>query len=251
MYDLQGRVAVVTGGASGIGAAIAQTMAEAGASVVIVDINFAAAEAQASTLRESGHEVDAVCINLADEASVVAGCKKIVEKQGAPWVLVNNAGLQDRQLLLEGTVEEWDRMNRVNARGPFLMIRELAGAMIEAGQGGRIVNVASLALRGQIVKGLACYAGSKGALAALTLASALELVEHGITVNTVLPGGVMTPGAMQAKGPPPEGPACRATPLGLCEGEDIASAVLYFSLPAARRVTNQTLAVDAGFSIAY
>ncbi|MFV8817910.1 SDR family NAD(P)-dependent oxidoreductase [Haliea sp. E17] len=251
MYDLKGRVAVVTGGASGIGAAISRTMAEAGAFVVVVDINRETAEAEVATLKEAGYGADAVIINLADEVSVVAGCQEIVEKHGAPWALVNNAGLQDRQLLLEGTVEEWDRMNAVNARGPFLMIRELGRDMVEKGEGGRIVNVASLSLRGQIVKGLACYVGSKGALAALTQASALELVEHGITVNTVLPGGVMTPGSLQAKGPAPEGPACRATPLGLCEGEDIASAVLYFSLPAARRVTNQTLAVDAGFSIAY
>ncbi len=251
MYDLKGKLAVVTGAASGIGAAIAQTMAEAGAYVVIVDINAESAEAAAAALRDAGHGADATVINLADEDSVVAGCREIVEKHGAPWVLVNNAGLQDRQLLLEGTAEEWDRMNHVNARGPFLMIRELAKAMIEAGESGRIVNVASLSLRGQMVKGLASYMGSKGALAALTAASALELVEHGITVNTVLPGGVATPGAIGAKGPPPEGPACRATPLGLCEGSDIASAVLYFSLPAARRVTNQTLAVDAGFSIAY
>ncbi len=251
MYDLKNRVAVVTGGASGIGAAISRTMAEAGAFVVVVDINRDNAEREVAALKEAGHGAAAVIINLADEASVVAGCREIVEQHGAPWVLVNNAGLQDRQYLLEGTVEEWDRMNAVNARGPFLMIRELAPAMIEKGEGGRIVNVASLSLRGQIVKGLACYVSSKGALAALTQASALELVEHGITVNTVLPGGVMTPGAMEAKGPPPEGPAIRATPLGLCEGEDIASAVLYFSLPAARRVTNQTLAVDAGFSIAH
>ncbi len=251
MYDLKDRVAVVTGGASGIGAAIAKTLAEAGAVVVIVDIDRANAEAQATALREAGHSATATVIDLADEASVVAGCREIVARHGAPWALVNNAGLQDRQLLLDGTAEEWDRMNRVNARGPFLMIRELAKAMVVAGRGGRIVNVASLSLRGQMVKGLSSYMGSKGALAALTAASALELVEHGITVNTVLPGGVMTPGAMQAKGPAAEGPAIRATPLGLCEGSDIASAVLYFCLPAARRVTNQTLAVDAGFSIAY
>lgn len=249
MFTLENKLAVVTGGASGIGAAISLTLAEAGAFVVIVDINNGSAEAEVSKLQQAGHKAAAVVIDLADEQSVVDGCSTIVADYGSPWLLVNNAGLQDRQLLLEGTAEEWDRMNQVNGRGAFLMTREIAGAMVKAGGGGRIVNVASLALRGQLVKGLASYAGSKGALTGLSLASAFELAEYGITVNTVLPGGVMTPGAMNAKGPVPEGPARRPTPLGFCEGSDIASAVLYFALPAARRVTNQTLAVDGGFSV--
>ena len=120
---------------------------------------------------------------------------------GTPWVLVNNAGIQDRQLLLEGTAEEWDRMNAVNARGPFLMIREIGRAMAAQGAGGRIINIATAGLRGSIVKGLAAYVGSKGALLALSRASAFELAEHKITVNTVLPGAVATPGARSAKGP--------------------------------------------------
>ncbi len=250
MFSLNGKTAVITGGASGIGHAIATTLAEAGAFVVIVDIDQAKADNAVAQLQQAGWGATAVVIDLADEASVVRGCEAIMAAHGTPWVLVNNAGLQDRQYLLEGTVEEWDRMNRVNARGPFLMTREVARAMVANGEGGRIVNVASLALRGQLVKGLASYTGSKGALAGLSLASAFELAEHGITVNTVLPGGVATPGAMGAKGPPPEGPATRRPPLGFCEGKDIASAVLYFAAPAARYVTNQTLAVDAGFSIA-
>ena len=129
------------------------------------------------------------------------------------------------------------------------MTREVSKAMVAAGNGGRVINVASLSLRGQIIKGLTCYLASKGALTGLSAASAFELVEHGITVNTVLPGGVLTPGALEAKGPAPEGPGLRWPPLGLCEGSDVAGAVLYFASPAAKRVTNQTLAVDAGFSL--
>ena len=166
-----------------------------------------------------------------------------------PWVLVNNAGLQDREFLLEATAAEWDRINAVNARGPFLTIRELARAMVSAGTGGRIVNIASNVLRGSIIKGLAAYAASKGALVALSQASAFELVEHGITVNTVLPGGVMTPGAINAKGPITEGPATRPQPLGLVDPREIGAAVLFFATPAARAITNQVLAVDGGFSV--
>jgi NAD(P)-dependent dehydrogenase (short-subunit alcohol dehydrogenase family) len=248
-FNLAGKLAVVTGAASGIGTGIAAVLAEAGAAVVVADIDEAKAKQEVERLSAAGHRALSVRIDLADETSIVRSCAEIVSTHGTPWVLVNNAGLQDRQLLLEGTAEEWDRMNKVNGRGPFLMTREIARAMVAAGQGGRIVNIASTSLTGQIVKGLAAYAGSKGALLALSRASALELVEHGITVNTVLPGGVATPGAIAAKGPPPEGPARRRPPLGMCEPRDIGAAVLFFAVPAARYVTNQVLAVDAGFSI--
>ena len=248
-FDLTGKVALVTGGASGIGAGICEALAEAGAIVLVADIAQDAAEARAGSLRQAGHTAAAIQIDLADEVSIVRGCAEAVERHGAPWILVNNAGLQDRQMLLDGTLDFWDRMLAVNARGPFLMSREVGRAMAKAGQGGRIVNVASAALIGSIVKGHAAYASSKAALLGLMRASALDLVEHGITVNTVLPGGVATPGARAARGPATQGPGMRPPPLGMCEPRDIGDAVLFFASPAARRVTNQTLAVDAGWSL--
>jgi NAD(P)-dependent dehydrogenase (short-subunit alcohol dehydrogenase family) len=249
-FSLTDKVALVTGGASAIGAGIATVLAEADATVVVADIDQERAEKQVAALTEAGHSAWAIHIDLADEDSIVRGCAEVISRYGTPWVLVNNAGLQDRQLLLEGTAAEWDRMNRVNGRGPFLMTREIARAMVaNPGQGGRIINIGTAALVGSIIKGLASYVGSKGALAALTRASALELVDYGITVNTVLPGGVATPGAIGAKGPPAEGPARRRPPLGMCEPRDIGAAVLFFASPAARYVTNQVLAVDGGFSV--
>jgi NAD(P)-dependent dehydrogenase (short-subunit alcohol dehydrogenase family) len=248
-FGLGGRVALVTGAASGIGAGIVAMLAEAGATVIIADRDEPGARDVVATLTAAGHSAAAVQIDLADEPSIVRASAEVIGRYGAPWVLVNNAGLQDRQLLLDGTAGEWDRINNVNARGPYLLTREIARAMVAAGQGGRIVNIATAALVGSIIKGLSAYVGSKGALLALSRAFALELVEHAITVNTVLPGGVPTTGAMSAKGPPAEGPARRRPPLGMCEPRDIAAAVLFFATPAARYITNQVLAVDGGFSV--
>jgi len=248
-FDLHGRLALVTGAGNGIGAGIAGTLARAGATVVVADRDRDAAARTVDGLRGDGHGAHAVSVDLADEASIVAACAAVIAEHGTPWLLVNNAGLQDRELLLDVSAAEWDRMMAVNARAPLLMTREIGRAMVAAGRGGRIVNIASNSAVAPAVLGLASYASSKGALLSLSLTSAFELVEHGITVNSVLPGGVATPGAIGARGPATAGPARRKPPLGMCEPQDIGAAVLFFASPAARYVTNQMLAVDAGASL--
>jgi NAD(P)-dependent dehydrogenase (short-subunit alcohol dehydrogenase family) len=249
LFTLAGRVAVVTGGANGIGAGIVDVLAEAGATVVIADCDRDGSEAHAAALAEAGHHAVAVNVDLADEASIIAASATITEGFGAPWLLVNNAALQDREFLLEASASHWDKIHAVNARGAFLMTREIAKGMVAAGRGGRIVNIASNAVRGGLIKGLAAYTSSKGAVLELSRVSAFELAEHQITVNTVLPGAVITPGAISAKGPLSDGPATRQTPFGFQEPREIAAAVLFFASDAARPITNQVLAVDGGFSI--
>lgn len=251
LFGLTGKVAIVTGGAQGIGAGIAEVLAESGATVIIADINVDQAQAYAAKLRDAGHSAGAVRIDMASEESIVAACAEITAQFGAPWVLVNNAGLQDREFLLDSTATHWDRIHAVNARGPLLLTREVARAMVAAGNGGRIINIASAALIGSVIHGLTAYTASKGALLALSRASAFELAEHRITVNTLLPGGVITPGGMTSSGPMRDsGPALRLPALGgLSEPRDMGAAVLFYASVAARNVTNQVLAVDAGWSL--
>jgi len=179
----------------------------------------------------------------------VKGCAEIIERHGSPWILVNNAGIHDREELLEVTAAKWDEIIDINARGPVLMVRELSRSMVAAGKGGRIVNVASNCVLAPMVVGHSAYASSKGAMVAFSMVAAFELASHKITVNSVLPGGVYTPGATNASGPEPKGPArSRQPPLGIFEPKDIAAAVLFLATPAARYITSQSIAVDAGFS---
>ena len=248
-YGFSGEVVMVTGAARGIGEGIAEVLAEAGATVIVADVNGEMAQERANALRKAGHLADHVRLDIADEASIVVAHAEMVAKHGAPWGLVNNAGILDRQMLLEGTAQEWDRVNAVNSRGVFLLMRESARAMTHAKAGGRIVNIASAALIGSLCYGHTIYAASKAALLGLMRAAAFELADHNITVNTIMAGGVATPGAIQSKGPVPEGPARRTPPLGMCTPRDIGLAVLFFASPLSGVITNQSIAVDGGWSV--
>ena len=241
---------MVTGGAKGIGAGIVDVLAEAGATVVIADCDRDSSEAHAAALAEAGHHAVAVNVDLADEASIIAASATITEGFGAPWLLVNNAALQDREFLLEASASHWDKIHAVNARGAFLMTRgNRKGEWSPLGGADGLWNIASNAVRGGLDQRTGRRHPSKGAVLELSRVSAFELAEHQITVNTVLPGAVITPGAISAKGPLSAGPATRQTPFGFQEPREIGAAVLFFASDAARSITNQVLAVDGGFSI--
>ncbi|MDG2003645.1 MAG: SDR family NAD(P)-dependent oxidoreductase [Novosphingobium sp.] len=250
LFALDGKVALVTGGSAGIGLGIAEVLARAGAKVVISGRNLDNAEEAASQLREEGLDVAAVRLDPADEQSIVEACGEVIAAQGPPWILVNNAGKQDGEFLLEATSEHWDETYAINLRWPMLLIREIGQAMVDAGEGGRVINISSRAAQGRMMAGLGAYVASKTAMGGLSMASATELVEHGITVNTLLPGGVMTPGGMSATRPPvdPDKMPPRP-PMGMSTPQDIGAAVLFFASPAAHKITNQVVALDAGFSV--
>lgn len=240
---LAGRVALVTGAGSGIGAATARRFAEAGATVVGGDLSRAAVE-------EVGPGIVAVELDVRDESSVVRAVER-AESLGGIEVLVNVAGIGSTTSAPETPVELWDDVLAVNARGTFLCCKHGIPPMAARG-GGAIVNVASVAgLVG--LRNRAAYCASKGAVIALTRALALDHVGDGIRINAVCPGTVDTPWVRRLVEEAGESlDALRARqPIGrLGTPEEIADAVLYLASDSAAFVTGTAFVIDGGLTAA-
>lgn len=248
LLDQSGKVAIVTGAASGIGRATARCFAAAGASVVVADRDEARAVAVADELAANGGKALAVAVDIADEASVIRLMERTVARFGTVDVLVNNAAIQGRALLEDTSLAYWEQMQAVNLRGPFLCLREAAKIMRARGTGGAIVNVASIGAVHPVMTGLTAYDAAKAGVTALTRSSAFELGAAGIRVNAVLPGGVITEGGQNAGGTTPEGRAIQLPILGFMgQPEDIAGLILFLAGPAARYITGQNFIADGGF----
>ena len=245
---LDGKVAIVTGAASGIGHATAVLLAERGAAVAAVDVNGPGLEPVVAELRNRGVKAEAVIADLADEAATSAVVDTAVTGLGRVDILVNAAGTSSGAKLLDTTVEVWERIHAVNLRAPFLLMQHAGRRMIEQGDGGRIVNVSS----GSAFRALPAtpaYGSSKAALLSLTRMGAGELGVHGINVNAVAPGITATPMAVRALGDldalVSDGPMANllhrvSTP------EDVAAVIVFLCLPASRQVTGQTIHTSAG-----
>jgi NAD(P)-dependent dehydrogenase (short-subunit alcohol dehydrogenase family) len=249
LYDLTDKVAIVTGGGQGIGAEVARHLASAGAKVIIADVNRARAAQTAAEIVERGRSAVAVECDVTVEASVVNLMQGVRRDFKAIDILVNVAGVINRELLEDVSLEFWDRMHSVNLRGPFLTIREAAKVMRANKTAGRIINVSSLGSVHPILHGLATYNASKAGLNGLTRNAAYELAADRITVNAVLPGNIPTEGQAVATGPKytPGAITSGVPPLGrVGRASDIANAVLFFAGPAADWVTAQLLIVDGG-----
>jgi NAD(P)-dependent dehydrogenase (short-subunit alcohol dehydrogenase family) len=241
LLDLSGKVALVTGAASGMGRETARYFAAAGAAVVCADWNGPGAEAIAAEL---GGKSIPVTVDVSDEASVIAMMARVKDTFGRLDILINNAALQNRALLAETTVEYWDKIQAVNLRGPFLCLREAAKLMPA---GGAVVNISSTGAIHPMMPGLAAYGASKGGVSQLTRNAALELAPAGIRVNAVLPGGVMTEGWAAATGTVPSGRAITMPPIGrIGMPGDIAALVLFLVSPAASYITGQGFVADGG-----
>ena len=249
IFGLAGKVAVVTGGAQGMGEAIAQLFADVGASVVVADVQGDRADAVAGAIVAAGGTARGYRVDMADEASIVALMDAARSAFGRFDILVNCAGLQHRNFIEETSVAFWDMMMDVNLRGPFIATREAVRIMRADGTRGRIVNIASNSAFHAMAPSLLTYATSKAGVVGLTRSTAMEVVKDGITVNAVCPGNTATPGQLTSTGPsfPPEQIAAFMPPVGR-QGTpaDIAAAVLYMASDAAAYVTGQTLVVDGG-----
>jgi len=192
MNALQDRIAVVTGGASGIGKGIAIAFASEGANVVVADLVAAnqAGEVLAG-IRERGREALFVRTDVSDGASVQAMAQAALERFGRVDILVNNAGIFTESLIEDLPIEDWDRVVSTNLRGTFLCIRALIGQMLERGDG-RIINIASQL--GQIGgTSVGHYAASKAGIIGLTKSLAREVSRRGVLVNAIAPGPIRTP----------------------------------------------------------
>jgi 2-deoxy-D-gluconate 3-dehydrogenase len=259
LFNLTGKGAVVTGGAMGIGQAIAFRLAEAGAGVMIADIDLEAANQTAEQIKASGGKAQAIRADARSAADARKVFQATVKAYGSLDILVNNAGVYPLLPILEINEETWDKTLDTNLKGVFFYSQAAAQQMIKAGHGGKIINIASIDAfhpHGEV----AHYNASKGGVVMLTKALALELAPHQILVNSVAPGSINTPGtiavgeiyAARVKDPAKfaELGAKMASRLPLGHPgmpDDIAKVVLFLASAAADYMTGSVILVDGGY----
>jgi NAD(P)-dependent dehydrogenase (short-subunit alcohol dehydrogenase family) len=254
LISLAGKTAVVTGGARGIGSAIARRLAEAGANVVVADVDAAAAVQTAKEIAAGGATGAAATgrgLDVTSGDDIAAAADAAVDEHGSLDIWVNNAGIYPSRPLLDMTEDDWDRVLDVNLRGAFIGSREAARRMVAGGSGGVIVNIASVSgYRGR--KGLAHYSSSKHGLRGLTRSLAVELGPQGIRALGIAPTMVVTPGTEAAAAQVRTADmhsvdVYSQLPLGRPGvPDDIARVVLFCASDLASFMTGSTLAVDAG-----
>ena len=245
MRDLDSRVAVVTGGASGVGRGIADVLAREGARVAIVDRDAEAAHATAGAFRAAGHEVVAIAADVVERSDVEAMAEQVVGRFGRIDILAANAGIYPPTPLEQMRDSDWDAVMGVNVKGALHSVQACLPAMRRAGYG-RVVFTSSIT--GGVVgaPGLTHYAASKAALLGFMRSVALEVVDYGITVNAVLPGNVRTPGIDQFSDEFISGMIQSIPMRRLGEPEDIGWAVRFLASEEAGYITGQTLVIDGG-----
>ncbi len=242
--DLQDKLAVVTGGASGIGRAIAYTLASAGASVAVLDRDAAGAQQTADAVKGGAFVVD-----LADPAAILRVRDEVVERHGLPDVIVNAAGFDRIEPFMANDDALWSSLTAVNYLGPVRLCHAFLEPILAAERRVKIVNISSDAGRVGSM-GETVYAGTKGALIAFTKSLAREMARHQINVNCVCPGPTETPLFSSV----PENirtALIKAIPFRrLAQPEDIADAVLFFAGPRSDYITGQVLSVSGGLTMA-
>lgn len=249
-HRLDGKVAIVTGGAGAIGSATCRALAAAGASVACLDIALAAARALASELAQAGGRAIGLACDVASEVSVDTAVREAVEQLGGPHVLVHCAAMLDKTAkITDYSLAEWNDVITTNLTGAFLVSRAVLPPMIRAG-GGSIVHIASM--HAQVARaGRAAYGATKGGLVMLAKTMAVDHAQDNIRVNTVSPGGVETRRTAFRYKDDPEAKrqtVARYPMLRYGQPDEIASAVLFLASDASSFVTGADLAVDGGFT---
>ncbi|WP_299034728.1 3-oxoacyl-ACP reductase FabG [uncultured Pseudokineococcus sp.] len=250
MAGVQDRVAVVTGGGRGIGAAIGARLAAGGAAVALLDLDGERAEATAADLRSTGARALGLAVDVTDADAVARGVQRVVDELGGVDVAVNNAGVTRDNLLFKMSEQDWDVVMAVHLRGAFLVSRAVQAPMVAQGRG-RIISLSSVSALGS--RGQANYSAAKMGLQGFTRTLAVELGRFGVTANAVAPGFVqsdMTDATARRLGMTPEAyreAVAERTPAGrIGQPEDIAEAVAFLASDEASFVTGQTLYVDGG-----
>lgn len=255
LVDLTGRTAIVTGGAMGIGRAIVDRLAEAGAAVMIADADLQAAEAAADELSDRGRRVLATYADVGDPEDVHQLVADTIGWTGQVDILVNDAGIFPSVPVLDMDPEDFDRVVRTNLRGVFLCCREVALRMRARGQGGRIINITSVDALHPSSIGLAHYDASKHGEWGFTKNLALELAPYGIAVNAIAPGAIATPGVAHTQETAPAGVdmqqvleafVAKIPMRRIGDPDDIARAALFLASGLASYVTGAQLVVDGG-----
>ena len=242
-----GRVALVTGGGSGIGRAIALKLAQGGSDIAVLDLNAAAATTVADEVRSAGRSALAVPVDVADATSVAAAVARATAEVGRIEVCVNSAGIADFTAFTDLDEARFDRMVAVHLKGTYLVCRAVVPGMLAA-RSGRIVNISSAAGLNGGGPGLAHYAAAKAGVIGLTKSLALELGPHGITVNAIAPGLIDTPLIRQAGAPADlyDAIVARIPVRRIGRPDDIAAACAYLASEEAAFCTGQVLSPNGG-----
>ena len=242
---VEGRIAVITGSAQGIGFAIAHLFAERGAKVFLTDVNEEKVKASAASLREEGFEAEGCVMDVSKPASIMEGFEKIKEVYGGIDILVNNAGILFSNPIEEITEEEWDLVLAVNLKGVFFCSQKVL-PYIEGRPHPRIINISSVAGKmGSYASGMS-YVASKGGILSLTYGMSRQLAPRGITVNAVCPGTIETPIMKVWTQEQIDGLTARIPVGRLGQPEDIAQAVVFLAADENDFITGEAISVNGG-----